>query len=754
MSGNKSVSLIASHETSHKFVVVLAVALFFAGGLHTYWYRHYQPDDAFIYLVYVKSFFNGLGLTFNGELVEGYSSVLWTLLVTLFSWSGLDPLVVSKWLGWASYLALAFMLVTAHRVTKGTSYGALFSLAIYFSVPSLAMWAAGAMETVLFSALIALAAGLYYYARLICSLSIFFAFAGLSFALVALTRPEGFALIGVVFAFEFIMVLHGKKLNWRGTLLTVGIYFLLTALMFLGRFLVYGKWFPATVGAKTGSLSVQVQHGLAYLSGYVQEHMVLVVAYALSLGYVFFVVRRKNFEQYLLVWMLAILIFGYLAFNWLVGGDWMIGWRFITPVIPFIALTIGLSLACMSAWVSFPLAILVAMTVLVKSQSLYQVSLDEVKATRGDIIIGQYIKKMALSPSEKIAVVDAGAIPYFSGLPTIDMVGLNDAYLSSLPGGFMQKYDNNYVLSNKPRVVQFHTRFISSDGNVAPSDSFIGGVNLYYNSEFQSWYEHDKAAPIPQVFIRRENPLEKTFLDTFFWAKITGNDLAGRLSLSLEKTGDGVWVAPLGGYIQAGGVYVRVRVSEINGRLIREDMLPIPNNMVSGDVVDFDLEGYRSERLPYKISACPVLAGVREMEPCLNGNTYEYVVSGEQDKLTLGDYRFDDGRLMLLGWSGLETEHVWSLGQDSVIKFDVEDVSAVSHVYLTLMPFGGQRLAIDLNGVEVYQGVLDSPGQIALQVAGVLQNKNELRLRHPDARQVGEHDRRVVAFALKGISLK
>jgi len=45
-------------------------------------------------------------------------------------------------------------------------------------------------------------------------------------------------------------------------------------------------------------------------------------------------------------------------------------------------------------------------------------------------------------PGDSIAVVDAGAIPYFSGVKTIDMPGLNDRHIAHLPGGFMLKYDN------------------------------------------------------------------------------------------------------------------------------------------------------------------------------------------------------------------------------------------------------------------------------------------------------------------------
>lgn len=753
MSGNKAFSSVDEYEKTNKFWIVLAVALFVVGMLHTYWYRYYQPDDAFIYLVYVKSVFSGLGLTFNGQLVEGYSSVLWTLLVALFSWTGIDPLAVSKWLGWASYIALAFMLIKAHRMTGGAAYGSLFSLAIYFSVPSLAMWSAGAMETMLFSALIALSAGLYYYSRLICESKFYFLFSGVCFALVALTRPEGFALFGAVLAFEFILLVHGRTPNWWGLLITFSAYSLLTAMMFVGRWLVYGKWFPATVGAKTGSLSMQMQHGFGYLTGFAQEYILLVAFYFLSLVYVATSVRKKNIEQYLLVWMLVILVAGYLAFNWLVGGDWMIGWRFITPVLPFVAISIGIALSHVGFKFSVPLLGMVVVALLVNSLELHRLCVEELKATRGAIVIGKYIEEMGLSKHEKIAVVDAGAIPYYSELPTIDMVGLNDSYLSDLPGGFMQKYDNGYVLRNEPKVVQFHTRHIDEAGSVAAADDFIGSVNLFYSSEFQRWYEHDTGSPIPQLFVRRGSAAESTFMDTFFDAKISGLYESGRLKLELKKTGDGVWVAPIGSHISAGSVYIRVRILNGNGNVFREQFLPIKSNMANGDMASFELELETPGSGSYKVSACPILVGVREMTPCLMGEGYEYV-SDIGGGLNVGVYNFNNEHLGLVGWAGMESEYVWSLGRSSSIRFNVEDVGSINRVVLNLMPFGKQEIMIELNGVKIYQGKLDAPGEVVLNASGHLKKENVLHIRHPGARQPGANDQRFVAVALRQLALE
>jgi len=734
--------------------VTIFAAIFVAGIWHSHWYSHFQPDDAFIYLVYVQSFFNGLGLTFNGQLVEGYSSVLWTALVTIFSFSGADPLIVSKWLGWSSYAAIAVMMIQAHRMVDDVRYESLISLLAYFCVPSLAMWAAGAMETVLFSALIALAGGLYYYGRQIRASNAVFAMSGFFFALVALTRPEGFALVGAVFAFEIVLAVHGKWGGWRGLSFTLGVYSLFTALMFGVRFWVYGKWFPATVGAKTGSLSAQMHHGQVYLFGFAQEHLILVAAYVLALGYIFLKVRKKDFKRYSLVWLLAILVFGYLTFSWLVGGDWMLGWRFVTPVLPFVVLTIGLALVKVRLWISVTAVSILVVSLGLQTLTLRALSVQQANSDMGDVLMGKYINNLDLAPNDKIAVIDAGAIPYYSGLPTIDMIGLNDSYLSSLPGGFMQKFDNDYVLANEPRVIQFHTRYVSGRSAVVPAPVFVGATQLFYSQEFQRWYKWDEKSPVPHLFLRREVPLANTIIDTFFDARIDGDYRGEELGLRLEKLGDGVWVSSSNRQIELGAVYVRVRFVGLDNHILSEVMLPIPNNMVKDDTVELSIPIKQFGQPLYKITACPVLMGVRDMEPCLNGDEYEYVITDAVSELSRGAYSFDDQRLTLSGWSELESSHVWTLGKKSTINFNIKDFAAVKCLNLQLMPFGQQNLVVELNGIEVYRGMPSTSRQVVLSVKGILKQKNELRLVHPDAIKAGRNDDRVIAFAFRGIEVE
>lgn len=56
-----------------------------------------------------------------------------------------------------------------------------------------------------------------------------------------------------------------------------------------------------------------------------------------------------------------------------------------------------------------------------------------------------------------LAVDAAGKIPFYSGLPVVDMLGLNDEHIAHVPARFFEaghnKYDPDYVLSRRPELL-------------------------------------------------------------------------------------------------------------------------------------------------------------------------------------------------------------------------------------------------------------------------------------------------------------
>ncbi len=728
--------------------------IFLLGLIHTVLYKHYQPDDAFIYLVYAKNFLDGHGLTFNGALVEGYSSVLWTVLVTAISWFGMDPLMAAKALGWSAYLALALLLAWIHRGVTDKLYAPLFSISIYFAAPSIAMWASGAMEAVLFSMFLAAAAFTYFYARLITPSNRLYLISGVLFGLVSLTRPEGFALVGSVLAFELILFLHHRKWELTGAAITCFTWATITAAMFIGRWVIYDQWFPTTVGAKTGNLSWQMQLGSAYIIDFLKHHYVLIVVYAGSLAYAAARIRKSNPNQYFLVWFLTILVFGYIAFNWLVGGDWMLGWRFITPIIPFIALTIGITLGKINSRISPLILAAVVISLLTQTIELHTLSSKQVESDKGDILMGQYIQSLNLSPSTQIAVIDAGAIPYYAGLPTIDMIGLNDSYLSKLPGGFLQKYDNDYVLAQKPEIIQFHTKYINDKGDVAPTEAFRGSLVLFYTQEFQRWYMRDTKSPVPHLFVRREKALDHTFLDTYFDADLTARKkLPEQIEVTLRKTGDGIWLNQSSQHLEGGGVYIKATTLMNDGKIVSESLTPIDNPMIKGDEFTTIINIPKHKEWTRTI-LCPTLLGVQDYGLCAQNGGIQISNNRPSQPIKLGKpVAHNDNSLLFLGWSFPETNHTWSLGKNSTISFYHDGPSMNVVASMDISPQGDQKLLMYANDLNIYEGSINSPSTLTTKVFELKSGINAIHIEHPDAGQPSPNDPRHISIAFKFITI-
>jgi len=99
-------------------------------------------------------------------------------------------------------------------------------------------------------------------------------------------------------------------------------------------------------------------------------------------------------------------------------------------------------------------------------------------------VLGEYLRTNS-RPDDLLATDAAGAIPYYSGLKTIDVLGLTDIHIAhkniktmgqGAPGH--EKQDNAYVLSRNPRYI---STWLDADGGA--------GRNFKKYFEFRSKYE-------------------------------------------------------------------------------------------------------------------------------------------------------------------------------------------------------------------------------------------------------------------------
>jgi len=106
---------------------------------------------------------------------------------------------------------------------------------------------------------------------------------------------------------------------------------------------------------------------------------------------------------------------------------------------------------------------------------------------KGHIALGEYLKKNT-DKGTILAVDDAGAIPYYSELTSIDMLGLNDKYIGHLEGEFYKKYDNNYVLSRNPNYIILITN--KAILNSVNDLSLQNHKDMFLNNEFSKNYHN------------------------------------------------------------------------------------------------------------------------------------------------------------------------------------------------------------------------------------------------------------------------
>jgi hypothetical protein len=141
----------------------------------------------------------------------------------------------------------------------------------------------------------------------------------------------------------------------------------------------------------------------------------------------------------------------------------------------------------------------------------YQVQINKMNATWGFSAIGKMLKQVAPAGA-KIAVIDAGAIPYYSECYTIDRWGLIDPYVARLKGqgSIGEKFDAEYVLKQKPEFIQTkmyyrHYEHLRSRDHVNISDfDWPGDMYLFKNQVFIEEYEICDDPILDGFFVRAD----------------------------------------------------------------------------------------------------------------------------------------------------------------------------------------------------------------------------------------------------------
>jgi hypothetical protein len=491
-----------------KIAAIVFLLLVVLLGVHAVWFYGAigwdAVDDAYISYVYARNAILGHGLTFNpSERVEGFSNFLWTAMMVPIVAIGSDVGRVSSALGVAFGAGVLALTIRFPRWLGIPALAGWLAALFLAADGSFALWSVSGLETPMFAFLILLGAFLYvkeqrelFPAKQVAN---GFPTSGVVFALAAMTRPEAAAVFALAVAHQGAWrLIDQRRLVRREDLLRIASFALIFIPYWLLRWRYYQAFLPNSFYAKVsvGGPIAQILRGWEHTQQVVGVHLgwlVLVPAFlAFGLVVARYVTLRMNGKEragnervrrafFGFTYFAALILF-YGAYIVYVGGDWSVG-RFFVPMLAFVYLLIaaGIVLAAeylvrntrSAAYAAGTAGVLLAMGIWYASSlngeyRIYIGGFDAARATEARVTAGKWLAQN-VPPGTWIAVDAAGQVPYFSGLPTIDMFGINDVHIGRMPVPTLgsgtpghEKFDLGYILARAPQYVVIYGTLFDS----------------------------------------------------------------------------------------------------------------------------------------------------------------------------------------------------------------------------------------------------------------------------------------------------
>jgi arabinofuranosyltransferase len=429
--------------------VAVAIAMIAAAfAVHSRAWR-FVCDDAYISFRYAENLARHGELVFNSdpvEYVEGYTNFLWVVWLALGSWVGIVPVLLAEittQLDSAIALVLAVVLFRTLRGEHG-ELGVFDLLVPAFLVasPEYMVWSHGGLETssataLVLAAFIGLVAGRPWLASLGASAAV-------------LCRPDSVVAL-LAFAIAFVVIsTEGRETRWRQLVrrwwLPVLVALAIVGTHTVWRRVYYGAWLPNTWAIKGQGALLRPTYGVAYVLAWARSvHLAWLIPLVV-------LIRLRHLV--VLAPIGAVIGYGY----W-VGGDFMAYSRHYVAATVLLAIVIAWLLADLHAmldsqsrsWQRHAPALLGwAMAVALAVRAAERLETDRAtpqgwldgrfegvtamhQFAQAGLAAGRWMRDN-LPGDTLISVGAAGAVPYASGLPTLDAFGLVDPYLARLPG--------------------------------------------------------------------------------------------------------------------------------------------------------------------------------------------------------------------------------------------------------------------------------------------------------------------------------
>ena len=454
--------LISFRYKRYSLAIIVSLAILLAGSIvHIYaGYSHgdfsghaYGSDDAYISYRYARNFAEGHGIVYNhGERVEGYSNFLYVLLMSLsIAILGAENIYRFSCVINIFFAATTFF-VFYRRIQKELGNSSAVAAVFLFSCcPSIWIWAGAGTETVL---VLLIQITIWMTVERLTDDQDSNNLIPLSFlvALSVLARADGF-IVPIITIFYF---LFRRKI--REALYISSIVILIIFVYFSWRYSYYGDFLPNTYYVKVSGpvidrfkYAIRLLCEIAFNQGLLPYLLIIMCSIFLAI---------KNFVREGTHSLREIRFDSMFAAGWLIywiyiGGDHFKE-RFLIVLFP-----LGIC-----GFLKFfegnltrkRLMFLILLLVILQLQCLVSDRRFDYSFPKYDhrIVLGKFLGRKY--PGKTLATGAAGKIPYFSGLKTTDMLGLNDGYIGHKDTGVFfepghNKHDLEYVLSREPDII-------------------------------------------------------------------------------------------------------------------------------------------------------------------------------------------------------------------------------------------------------------------------------------------------------------
>ena len=414
----------------------LAYALIVPALLLGAWNRFVQ-DDAFITFRYSAHLAAGHGPVWNvGEApVEGYTNFLWMLLLAVPELLGLSAVHSSQWFGLACGGVTVAATLRLGQELAGSVRLACVAAVLLATNYTFSAFMTGGLETQLQTTLFVV--GSLCVVRFVQTASLV---TGLALSLIAaaavMTRLDSGLPIGLLYAFVVF-----ERRSWlpridvgrewsRWTVLILPALLLVAGWLWW-KLTFYGDVLPNTFYVKTGSGSSPAA-GLYYVATFFISYGLVAAPLLVLLP------QRARPPRLRYAIGLGLLCVSWVAYVARVGGDFM-EFRFMVPILPWLYLLIARQVATLrSERLRFGvISLLILCSILHAQRFSASRGIESVAQLEGHVEgwtrigkrLGELFADAAPGDEVRLAVTAAGAVPYFSGLPSVDMHGLNDAWL-------------------------------------------------------------------------------------------------------------------------------------------------------------------------------------------------------------------------------------------------------------------------------------------------------------------------------------